>query len=249
MGDYYPPDYQPFVGTAVSPGKMRSILRRLVTGEDTWVPPGSPGKLLEIGAAAGNFLLDMQRRGWKVAGLEWDRHAAARAAERTGAQVIAADLADVSLPMEEYDLICGWMVFEHLEDPRGAFQRCFGWLRPGGWLAFSVPDCGSWQFRVFRDDWHALQLPTHLQHFTVPVLRDWLSALGYDSIAVHWQTTLFDVPMSLAYVVESRFGTGAGRVARRVAGSAPVRLASRLLGRPAAAAGLTGRITMRARKP
>ena len=249
MAEYYPADYQPYVGTAVLPGRLRLAVRRMVTGEDTPVPPVSPGKLLEIGAASGNFLVEMQKRGWSVVGLEWDAHSARRAADRTGARVIAADLADVSLPGNEYDLICAWMVFEHVEDPRAAFERCFRWLRPGGWLAFSVPDCGGWQFRVFGSDWHALQLPTHLHHFTVPVLRSWLSSAGYVTTKVRWQTTLFDVPMSLAYMAESLLGARFGRIARTVAGSAPVRLASRLIGRPAAAAGLTGRVTVWAQKP
>jgi len=129
---------------------------------------------------------------------------AERAARRTGATVLAGDAATVQFPAEGFDLICGWMVFEHLEDPRAAMAQCLRWLRPGGWLAFSVPDCGSWQFRFFGSEWYALQLPTHLHHFTVPVLSRWLAALGYQSVRVRWQGTLLDVPLSVAYFMESR---------------------------------------------
>jgi len=249
MAQYYPPDYAPYLQTAETPGRLRSMLRRLVGGADTPVPDMAPGKMLEIGCASGNFLLEMQSRGWEVDGLEWDPVSAERAARRTGVGVMAGDVGMVTWPENEFDVICAWMVFEHLEDPLMAFERCYRWLRPGGWLAFSVPDCGGWQFRTFGGDWHALQLPTHLHHFTVPILRGWLSRLGYGSITIRWQSTLFDVAMSLAYVVESRFGPRAGRFARRLAGSLPTRVAARLAGRPAAWLRLTGRLSVSAQKP
>jgi SAM-dependent methyltransferase len=249
MAQYYPSDYAPYIQTASSPGRLRSLLRDVAGGADTPLPPITPGKMLEIGTASGNFLIDMQRRGWQVTGLEWDSSSAERAARRTGATVLAGDAATVQFPDEGFDLICGWMVFEHLEDPRAAMAQCLRWLRPGGWLAFSVPDCGSWQFRFFGSEWYALQLPTHLHHFTVPVLRRWLAALGYQSVSVRWQGTLLDVPLSVAYVMESRLGLRAGRFARTAAGSLPVRLVSRVIGRPASWLRLTGRISVWAQKP
>jgi len=246
LSEYYPTDYHPYASEV--PGKWRGAVRRLL-GDDTPVPPQRAGRLLEIGAASGTFLLQMQQRGWEVTGLEWDAAAAARAAERTGARVAAGDAAEASFPPEAFDLVCAWMVLEHLEEPRQALERIWQWLRPGGWLAFSVPDAGGWQFRRFGGDWYALDLPRHLHHFTVPLLGGWLTSIGYEPPAVRWQPTLSDVPMSLAFWAESRLGRRAGRVARSIATSLPSRGLARALGRPAAALRLTGRLTIWARKP
>ncbi len=89
-----------------------------------------------------------------------------------------------ALENDQFDLICAWMVFEHLHDPIEAFERCFDWLKPGGWLAFSVPDGGSWQFRTFQTNWFALQVPTHLYHFHGSALTGILRRLGYEQITI-----------------------------------------------------------------
>ena len=101
------------------------------------------------------------------------RHGERRACvgPRHGVQVHRGTIEDVEFDGGRFDLICAWMTFEHVHDPVDGFRCCWRWLKPGGWLAFSVPDCGSWQFRTFRGQWFALQLPTHLHHFTPAILE------------------------------------------------------------------------------
>lgn len=246
---YYPAEYGPYLETAVEPGALKRVMRRLLPSRDTAIPELPPGRLLELGAASGNFLLEMQAQGWAVTGLEWDPAAAARAASRTGARVVAGGVEGADFPEGAFDLVCAWMVLEHVEDPFRTLRQCQRWLKAGGWIAFSVPDSGSWQLRVFKGDWNALHIPNHLHHFTVPQIRSALLSAGFDSVSVRWQATLLDVPMSIAYRVESRLGRHPGAVARRVAGSPPMRLTARVAGLVAAPFGLTGRVTVWARKP
>jgi SAM-dependent methyltransferase len=221
---------------------------QLLSALDVAIPPLSPGDLLEVGVASGNYLLAMQRSGWRVSGIELDPTAAATAARRTGASVRNGDLLSIGLAPESFDLICGWMVFEHLHDPVAALTRSFEWLRPGGWIAFSVPDAGSWQFAAFRDTWFALQLPTHLYHFSRATLRKILTSGGYDNVSIRSQRTLFDVAMSWAYQLEDRapMFTGAGQGLAR---STPVRALARAAGMVAGPLGLTGRLTVWAQRP
>src|SRR3546814_3023143 len=69
-------------------------------------------------------------------------------------------------PQLPFDLIVGWMVLEHLHQPLDVLQKLRSWVRPDGWLVLSVPDAGGLEFRLFGDRWYALQLPTHLHHFS-----------------------------------------------------------------------------------
>ena len=246
MKVYYPEHYGPYLSTAAD---LSSRARGYVRETDTAIPDVRPGRLLEIGAASGNFLVTMQRRGWDVAGIEVDLASAERAATRTGARVICGDIGSVSLEHSQFDLICGWMVFEHVHDPVRGFQRCLDWLKPGGWLAFSVPDCGSWQFRTFKGNWYATQVPTHLYHFTAPSLVRILARCGFESVRIRWQRTLIDVPLSLALAAEDVGGTRVGGWARVAANSLPVRIAARALGCVAGPLRLTGRLTVWAKKP
>jgi 2-polyprenyl-3-methyl-5-hydroxy-6-metoxy-1,4-benzoquinol methylase len=247
---FYPEDYGPYLQTAVeNSSRIQSMLRRTCDPLDTAIPAVPKGRLLEIGSASGNFLLQMQRQGWDVTGIEVDETSAQRAADRTHARVLRGDAGMTTLEHAQFDLICAWMVFEHLHDPMAAFERCFGWLKPGGWLAFSVPDCGNWQFRTFQANWFALQVPTHLYHFTAPILRSILERLGYDRITIQWQRTLIDVAISLALVVENTFGANVGTNTRQIANSLAARAISRALGIVAAPLQMTGRLTVWAQKP
>jgi 2-polyprenyl-3-methyl-5-hydroxy-6-metoxy-1,4-benzoquinol methylase len=247
---FYPDDYGPYLQTArENQSRMRSILRRICDPLDTAIPAVPKGRLLEIGAASGNYLVQMQRQGWDVTGIEVDEASAQRAADRTRARILRGDAGTTTLDHAQFDLICAWMVFEHLHDPMAAFERCWGWLKPGGWLAFSVPDCGNWQLRTFQANWFALQVPTHLYHFTPPLLRGILERIGYHQITIRWQRTLIDVAISLALVVENVFGESIGRPARRIANSVTARAVSRALGIAAAPLQLTGRLTIWAQKP
>ena len=246
IGRYYPADYEPYIETASERPRWREALSRLFNPLDLAVPRMPPGDLLEIGAGAGNYLLTMQRRGWRVTGVEFDPRVAAVAAQRTGAVVHPGDLLSHTFPSHSFDLICGWMVFEHLHDPVSAFAHCFNWLKPGGWLCFSVPDAGSWQLRAFGDAWFPLQLPTHLYHFSRETLIEILSARGYRNATVRWQRTCFDVGMSLAYLLDDLTGTSG--VPQRVARSMPARVMARAAGAIAGPLKLTGRLTVAAQR-
>jgi SAM-dependent methyltransferase len=246
---YYPPNYAPYAQTTVAPlSSSRLLGRRLFDPLDVATPSVRPGTLLELGSASGSFLAAMKGLGWEVTGVEPDSASAARAAAATGAPVLSSGVEDIEFAPRSYDLICAWMTFEHLHDPVAAFRSCHGWLRQGGWLAFSVPDCGSWQFSLFRGQWFALQLPTHLHHFTPETLSTILRACGYVNLQIFWQRTLSDVALSLAYITESVLPQIGDR-ARHVAGSLPSRILSRAAGVVAAPVRLTGRLTVWAQRP
>ena len=246
---YYPASYAPYLQTTVAPVSSSRLLgRRLFDPLDVATPAVRPGRLLELGSASGSYLASMKALGWDVTGVEPDRASAARASAAIGRPVLCAGVEDVEFDPRTYDLICAWMTFEHLHDPVEAFRRCHTWLKSGGWLAFSVPDCGSWQFRTFRGQWFALQLPTHLHHFTTATLSTILGSCGYVNVQVRWQRTLSDVALSLAYAIEWAWPWLATRP-RRLAESLPARALSRAAGVAAAPLRLTGRLTVWAQTP
>src|SRR3546814_19485724 len=77
-----------------------------------------------------------------------------------------------------FDLIVGWMVLEHLHQPLDVLQKLRSWVRPDGWIVLSVPDAGGLEVRLCGDRWDALQLPTHLHHFSPENLTRRLTAAG-----------------------------------------------------------------------
>jgi 2-polyprenyl-3-methyl-5-hydroxy-6-metoxy-1,4-benzoquinol methylase len=219
IGSYYPSDYQPYVetrvdGAAISPEPgWKTLIKRVVrTQLNAYViPPMTPGRLLEIGCASGAYLDKMARSGWEVAGIEPDRDAAAHAAA-LGYAVHVGNLETAPDPVKPYDLVVGWMVLEHLSEPLTVLRRLAGWIKPGGWLAVSVPNAASLEFRLFRTRWYALFLPTHLYHFTPRTLAALLGAGGWKMEKVYHQRTISNLVASIGYVMQDhRIG---GRLAQ-----------------------------------
>ena len=202
MESYYPEDYGPYESTKVNPSKgpptRKKRFLKLLDTDTRKTPQLPPGRMLEIGCASGDFLHQMACLGWQVEGLEFSAKAA-KAARSLGYPVRTGTLEAASDPKEPYDLIVGWHVFEHLHSPVVALQRLHGWSKVGGWLALSMPDAASWEFRVFRDRWYALQLPTHLYHYTPKTLREVLSRGGWALKRLFWHHNPNNLLHSLRY--------------------------------------------------
>ena len=212
MGYYYPGEYGPHQEVAVSDvggtaaggqslaGRMA---RRVIRFHSESLPPVPPGRLLEVGCGSGRFLHKMAGLGWEVRGMEFSEHAAA-AARRLGYPVDTGALETAAEHAQHYDLIVGWMVLEHLHHPVEALMKLGRWVKPGGWLAVSVPNAAALEFRLFKDRWYALQLPTHLFHFTPRTLALVLERGGWHMEKVYHQRILTNFFYSLGYALKER---------------------------------------------
>jgi SAM-dependent methyltransferase len=248
MASFYPADYAPFRPVPRRSSGLAGALRRVCPSLMQSVPPMSPGRLLELGCASGDFLDRLRNEGWAVVGVEPSADAAGVARGR--GFVVHQDLIEsVELDVgERFDLIAAWMVLEHTHDPVVALTRARDWAKPGAALALSVPDAGSAEFSVFRDAWYALQLPTHLFHFTPATLRNVLQRAGWRVERIQHQRTLANAAVSVGYRLEDH--GRAPRLSTLLQGfpaSHAAYYATYPLARLAALFGQTGRITVWAR--
>lgn len=218
IGVYYPENYGPYLGTRVqqrelTPGirtRLRSLAGRMCNFNTTPLPMLEPGRLLEVGCASGAFLHQMAGRGWQVEGIEFSG-LAARAAADLGYPVHVGPLETAPAPREPFDLIVGWMVLEHLHDAVGGLKKLHEWAKPGAWLVLSVPNAAAFEFRLFKDRWYALQVPTHLYHFTPQSLARVLQAGGWTVQRVRHHRLLSNLIASLGYLLRDMGYTGLGR--------------------------------------
>lgn len=222
IGFYYPDNYGPYLGTQVQQLKATSGIRKLlkplvnliVSSNSQKVPPLVPGRMLELGCASGSYLHQMAEQGWQVQGIEYSEKAA-QAAAQLGYQVHAGPLETAPNPDEPFDLIVGWMVLEHLHDPLGCLKKLREWAKPGAWLVLSIPNAGSLEFRLFKDKWYALQLPTHFHHFTPATLEKVLSVSGWKLEKIHHQRVLSNLIASMGYVLR---GKGYAKLGQKLIG-------------------------------
>jgi len=209
MGFYYPDDYGPYIGTRVKENAsnkkswLKKVFQLFVNSNTTRLPNLPVGRMLELGCASGAFLHEMANKGWQVEGIEFSERAA-KEAEKLGYKVYAGSLETAPTPDEKFDLIVGWMVIEHLHEPVLGLKKLAEWTHPRGYLVFSVPNAGSLEFKIFKDKWYALQVPTHLYHYTAKSIKQVLKASGWRLIKIHHQRVLGNLIASLGYELRGK---------------------------------------------
>ncbi len=114
-------------------------LSRTAASRLSRIIPFAPGRdLLEVASAAGFFLNQAKREGFRVQGVEFSEPMAKYASRRWDVPVTADSIEDVELPACSFDVIASWGVFTILRDPAAALNKFAKALRPGGVFAFNT---------------------------------------------------------------------------------------------------------------
>lgn len=122
------------------------------------------GTMLEIGCGAGDFLHEMEQKGWNCTGIEPSKEAKAIAKNRVKANILnPEDLA--TLKDESFDLITMWHVLEHVDNLKDEVRHLQRLLKKGGRLVLALPNFKSADAEYYREYWAAYDVPRHLNHF------------------------------------------------------------------------------------
>ena len=139
---------------------------------------GASGRLLDVGAATGAFLVAARAAGFDVAGIE--PSPVAQAARARGLDVFHGPIESATLAAASFDVVTIFDVLEHLVDPADVLRRIGGWLRPRGRLFIAVPDFGGWWARASGARWAMVTPKEHLHYFTRRTLRSLLRGTGFE---------------------------------------------------------------------
>ena len=132
-----------------------------------------PGRVLDIGAAAGFILQGFADRGWRCTGIEPNANMACYAREVLGIQVVTGDLETVHLD-ETFDVVSIIQVIAHFREPKKAIEILSRFVRPGGYVLIESWNRASLTARVFGRQWPEYSPPSVLHWFS----RDDLMKLG-----------------------------------------------------------------------
>lgn len=140
-----------------------------------------PGRVLDVGCAAGYFLRVMQEEGWEVTGLEPSAPIRAAAGELIGADnVRGGTLDDCDLEPASFDLITFWDVIEHIPDPVAALRSARRLLAPGGKLLIETQNVDSLAARLLGKRWQHYKHAEHIYHFQPRTLAEVLRRAGFE---------------------------------------------------------------------
>jgi len=153
--------------------KMRSKLI------DTY--QNNPGRILDVGCAAGFFLKVMKDKGWETHGIEVSEAVATHA--RSELNLPNIHIGDASLlenfEKNSFDVITFWDVVEHLEDPRQALSQARMLLKDQGVLIVETQNVESIFAKIMGANWQHYKHEEHLYHFSPETIRRLLSEAGF----------------------------------------------------------------------
>jgi 2-polyprenyl-3-methyl-5-hydroxy-6-metoxy-1,4-benzoquinol methylase len=160
--------------------------------------PERGSSLMDLGAATGFFVEQARLAGWDAQGIEPSAWASRHARETLGQPVFTGTLGEAQVPESSFDVVTMWEVIEHLPDPRTLLAGVTSILKPGGYLALSTPDAGSFVARLFGKRWLGWRkIPEHLFFFDFPTLNRLLVDTGFEVLKRRYVSITVDAEFAL----------------------------------------------------
>lgn len=209
---YYNRTYTPYLSTVIKNKKrdnagsfrkkiFRPLVRKVFNFNYNKIPNIKPGNMLEIGCASGSYLKKMSDKGWNVRGIEFSKQAT-KNSRNLGFNVHCGSVETLPKSNVRFDLIVGWMVLEHLHKFTDCLRHLKKFSKNSTYLVFSVPNAGSFEFRLFKQYCYHTQVPYHLYFFDPKTLSKLLSTSGWRIEKIYHQRLLQDVIASLGYFLK-----------------------------------------------
>lgn len=140
------------------------------------------GKLLDIGCALGDCLMEAKKLGWKEAeGLEVSDYAY-NFAKKRGLKVKKGTLNGDTYPKDKFDFILYQDVIEHVTDPVGELKKAYKILKPGGVIYLVTPDVGGFWSKLLGRYWYHYKPTEHVVYFSQETMNLALRKAGFKKI-------------------------------------------------------------------
>ena len=134
----------------------------LINGEQS-----QKGRILDIGAGTGDFLLTAKNDGWETVGVEPSERAKNIAIEKGISFVNGID----ALENNSFDVITMWHVLEHVPNLELQIKELKRLLKPTGTLIVAVPNFKSFDAKYYNEFWAAYDVPIHFWHFSKKAIQ------------------------------------------------------------------------------
>jgi len=159
---------------------------------------GKKGRLLDVGCALGDCLLEAKKLGWKNSlGLEISDYAH-KYSKKRGVNVKRSVLKNSKLKKSSFDVITYQDVIEHIKDPLAEMELAYKLLRPGGVIFLVTPDIGGVWSRVLRDKWYHYKPGEHISYFSKPSIKKALKQAGFKKV----EASITYHVLSLEYILD-----------------------------------------------
>ncbi|NIK55044.1 class I SAM-dependent methyltransferase [Kribbella shirazensis] len=143
------------------------------------------GKVLEVGCGYGYFLQCALEAGYDAYGIDLSPTAIKWASERLPDRVFCGLLEEVpQIQKQQYDVIFGSHLIEHLTEPAAFLESAARLLRPGGVIVLVTPNIRSLLSRASGRRWVSYKIPEHVSYYDPRTITDLLDRTGFSVRAV-----------------------------------------------------------------
>ncbi|MBI3754341.1 MAG: class I SAM-dependent methyltransferase [Deltaproteobacteria bacterium] len=138
------------------------------------------GKVLDIGCATGSFMKMVHLEGFEPYGVDVSSFAVDYIKNTYGFPAFVGFLAESNFDKGMFDIVTMHHVIEHIPNPvKFLLNEVKPILKDNGLLVAEVPNFGSFESKINREEWEDLKPWEHLNQFTPETLRLCLEKAGF----------------------------------------------------------------------
>ena len=159
-----------------SPQIVESEILHRIDFLEKYRNPNSNQSILEVGCSDGFTLLNFQKKGLLVSGIEPSVENS-KICEKRGISVFNGSYREFH-ESKKFDFICSYYAMEHLTSPTHFLMFCNNLLHKNGIICIEIPDIGA--YKKERITYDLLFFFEHQYHFTKETLRILLQKCGFE---------------------------------------------------------------------
>ena len=144
-------------------------------------------RVLDVGCGHGFFVHTSNQKGFLAEGVDIDQQAVEYGRKQLNLTIHSHSIESLDTlgkSTGQFDLITFWQVLEHLRLPGSTVRAAKSLLRPGGYIAGSVPNLGGIGAKIQGKKWYLMVPPEHLNYFNEQSFKAMLVTAGYQPIFV-----------------------------------------------------------------
>ncbi|OGY18569.1 MAG: hypothetical protein A2900_03085 [Candidatus Chisholmbacteria bacterium RIFCSPLOWO2_01_FULL_50_28] len=142
------------------------------------------GKVLDVGCATGIFMVEAQKEGFDVYGVDVSDYAIGIARRRFSDRVTMSSIERATFEKNAFDIVTLFDVIEHLNDPRKVLKKLHTIIRKDGLLVLNTGDTGSFLAKIQGKRWHFFIPPQHFFYFSQKNLSQLLTQCGFRVLGI-----------------------------------------------------------------
>ena len=154
------------------------------------------GKLFDLGAGWGHFMLAGKELGYDVYGIEISEQPYLYCVNDLKLPVDHVDFFEMD-ESRQFDIITMWDVLEHIDKAGDFLEKCSKLTKPNGYLFLQVPQIDSYFAKRHQDNWKMMGLD-HVNYFGKKTITQILANHGYEVVKIK---SSFEIKLFIMYTL------------------------------------------------